>query len=102
GASRKLITLLSKAGMSISHQSILKAMGSLSEDTLKGVQGKVKAESFHVVFDNINMACRKHDQRLDNRDLFESGTAATVIISKETAEEERDTNPARLLCVEDL
>ncbi|KAF9898904.1 hypothetical protein BX616_003467 [Lobosporangium transversale] len=65
------------------------------------VQAKVKAESFHVIYDNINMVCRKYDQWLENWDSFESGTTTTAVISKETAEE-RDTNPARLLRVEGL
>ncbi|KAG0316252.1 hypothetical protein BG000_004923 [Podila horticola] len=37
-------------------------------------------KSWYLIHDNINMAFRKYDQRIENQDSFESGTAATLII----------------------
>ncbi|KAF9897821.1 hypothetical protein BX616_004923, partial [Lobosporangium transversale] len=102
GVPRKVITLLACAGLSVSHQSLIRGMESTSNGALKSVQAKVKASPFLIVYDNINMARRKHNQRLDNQDSFGSGTAATLVTTSVTAEEERHTEPARCLQLKDL
>ncbi|KAF9976372.1 hypothetical protein BGZ65_007864 [Modicella reniformis] len=102
GAPRRLIDFLSRLGISVSHQSILRGMESLSKDAQQRLRAEVREKAWYLVYDNINMACRKYDQRLTNQDSFESGTTATVIITEKSAEEERDRNPVRHLCPKDL
>ncbi|KAF9176923.1 hypothetical protein BGZ51_009411 [Haplosporangium sp. Z 767] len=102
GASRKLISVLSNCGLSVSHQSIMRSLNSLTEDSRKNVKSVARVKPWYLVYDNINMAFRKHDQRLNNQDSFDSGTTATIIISTIHAEEESGRSGARHLCLADL
>lgn len=36
----------------------------------------------YLVYDNINIANRKYDQRLDNHDTFENGATATIVVGE--------------------
>ncbi|KAG0308588.1 hypothetical protein BGZ99_001111 [Dissophora globulifera] len=80
GAPRQLVGLLSKTGMSVSHQTVLRSLESLTTAAKKDAKKASKTKPWYLVYDNINMAFRKYDQRLDNQDSFESGTAATLVI----------------------
>ncbi|KAG0244526.1 hypothetical protein BG011_002969 [Mortierella polycephala] len=101
GALQRLIDVLSKADMSVSHQSVMTGLKALTKDAHQTVKCGAKKESWYIVYDNINMAFRKRNQRLYNQDSFDSETTATVIISKEFVEEESDPCPARHLYLAD-
>lgn len=88
--------------MSVSHQSIMTGLKALTKDARQTVKCVAKKESWYIVYDNINMAFRKHNQGLYNQDSFDSGTTATAIVSKEFVEEGSDPCPARHLCLADL
>ncbi|KAF9315753.1 hypothetical protein BG006_003699, partial [Podila minutissima] len=51
-------------------------------DAQKVVKEAAKQDPFLIVYDNINFAKRKYDQRVSNFDDFENGTTATMIIGK--------------------
>ncbi|KAF9955597.1 hypothetical protein BGZ65_003287 [Modicella reniformis] len=102
GASRKVIEVLEKIGLSISYSSLMTALRSLTEDALKRVRLLAATEPFLVVYDNINIASKKADQRLHNKDDFQNGATATVIASKGFAEASVDPNPCRHLSLDDL
>ncbi|KAF9342950.1 hypothetical protein BGX26_006523, partial [Mortierella sp. AD094] len=80
GVSRRVIEVLSKAGLSVSYTTIWRAVQSLTEDALKIVRAVVVEKPWILVYDNINIARRKYDQRLQSMDEFDSGTTASVII----------------------
>ncbi|KAF9973374.1 hypothetical protein BGZ65_009297 [Modicella reniformis] len=80
----------------------MRGLQSLTKDNCNKVKATVKEHAWYVVYDNINLAFRKHNQRTLNQDSFESGTTASVIMSKLSAELERDPDPLRHLCLEDL
>ncbi|KAG0081950.1 hypothetical protein BGZ93_002591 [Podila epicladia] len=83
GAPRQLMGVLCKAGMSVSHQTVLRSIQSLTTEEKAVAKNAATTKSWYLIHDNINMAFRKYDQRLDNQDSFESGTAATLVIQEE-------------------
>lgn len=83
GAPRQLMGVLCKAGMSVSHQTVLRGIQSLTTEAKAEAKNAATTKSWYLIHDNINMAFRKYDQRLDNQDSFESGTAATIVIQEE-------------------
>ncbi|KAG0308049.1 hypothetical protein BGZ99_001291 [Dissophora globulifera] len=102
GASRKLIAVLSKAGMSVSYDTILRGLDSLTKDALLQVKDAAMNAPWYVVYDNINMPFRRHNQRLHNQDSFESGTTATLVVSELFPDPVIDLQPSRHLCIADL
>ena len=42
--------------------------------------GAVLENDWYVVYDNINIAMKHHHQRVEKRDTFDNGTAATAIL----------------------
>ncbi|KAF9929824.1 hypothetical protein BGZ65_005623 [Modicella reniformis] len=79
---RKVIDVLSHAGLSVSSSSIFRMLEELTNDAQRRVRKAVKEKAWFLVYDNINLAKRKHDQRIHNRDAFENGATATVIINE--------------------
>ncbi|KAG0349917.1 hypothetical protein BGZ54_004123 [Gamsiella multidivaricata] len=102
GASRLLINLFSRAALSVSYSTILTGLRSLTTDASKKVQAAVKEKDWYVVYDNINIAFRRSDQRLLNTDTFENGALATIIICDTHCEPDLDDNPARHLTLDHL
>ncbi|KFH63726.1 hypothetical protein MVEG_10419 [Podila verticillata NRRL 6337] len=80
GCPRRVLEALSSLGLSVSYEQVRKALGSLTKDALDQVQKAVLNNDWYVVYDNINIAIKHHHQRVDKRDAFENGTAATVIL----------------------
>ncbi|KAF9275432.1 hypothetical protein BGZ74_004019 [Mortierella antarctica] len=81
GALRQVMDVLSKTGFTVSYNSVMSSLTSLTNDALLRVQKLVLNQDmwFFIVFDNINISLRKLDQRLNNLDEFESGAAASLI-----------------------
>ncbi|KAF9579537.1 hypothetical protein BGW38_004161 [Lunasporangiospora selenospora] len=74
----------------------------LTQDTRKRIQSLAKTVPWYIVYDNINIGTHRHHQRIGNRDVFISGTTASIVLGSSEAFEELPTNCARNLCVADL
>ncbi|ORY92980.1 hypothetical protein BCR41DRAFT_376070 [Lobosporangium transversale] len=79
GASRKTMEALSHAGLSVSYSTVMRILRQLTVNALADVRAVAANKSWYIVYDNLNFRRVKHDQRLDNRDYFVSGTTATLI-----------------------
>ncbi|KAG0358174.1 hypothetical protein BGX24_006059, partial [Mortierella sp. AD032] len=82
GCTRKVIDILHGAGLSVSFPTINRLLEDLTKNALKGIKQAAKRDPWLLVYDNINFAKRKYDQRVGNADDFESGTTATMIIGE--------------------
>ncbi|KAG0041231.1 hypothetical protein BGZ83_002139 [Gryganskiella cystojenkinii] len=104
GASKSLINVLQKAGICNSFNWIMEGLDHMTEAHLARVQAilRDKKQSFMVVYDNINMAFRRYNQRTTNQDSFENGATATVILTSEMPTVERTQDPTRHLRASDL
>ncbi|KAG0012346.1 hypothetical protein BGZ81_001645, partial [Podila clonocystis] len=104
GASSSLITVLQKVGVSVSFDSIQRALGALTKAHLENVRRVVTKEMkpFLIGYDNINMAFRRHDQHFDNKDTFENGATATLIVVPQMPTVEMSEDHTSQLNVEDL
>lgn len=104
GASSSLINILQKAGVCTGPDyvmNVLKSMTRQQIDKAKAIIKKFK-RSFLIVYDNINMAFRRYDQRINNKDTFENGATATLIVTSEHMTIEQTIDPAEHLQAEDL
>ncbi|KAG0287355.1 hypothetical protein BGZ98_004672 [Dissophora globulifera] len=70
GCPSAVMDTLSKAAMS----------KGMTEAALSKIRQDVLCKPWFLVYDNINFARRKLDQRVNNADSFESGTTATIIM----------------------
>ncbi|KAF9941102.1 hypothetical protein BGZ65_005218 [Modicella reniformis] len=102
GCPSKVISVLSQAGISVSRWTIYGALESLTEDALAEVRKAVQERPWYILYDNINISCRKYDQRVDNLDAFENGTTATIVIGKELGVVEKVPDPFQQLCLLEL
>ncbi|KAF9177180.1 hypothetical protein BGZ51_009033, partial [Haplosporangium sp. Z 767] len=92
GAAHKLVDVLNHAAMSVSYRTVLRGLDALTKDANEQAKIMAQNQPWYIVYDNINMAFRKYDQRLSNQDSFDSGTTATVVISESFGEEEQGRN----------
>jgi hypothetical protein len=83
GCSKSVMNVLSHVGLSVSYTSVHVTLKSLTEDALRNVRSAIKDNRWFLIYDNINMPNRKYDQRIDNKDTFENGTTATVVITND-------------------
>ncbi|KFH61866.1 hypothetical protein MVEG_12295 [Podila verticillata NRRL 6337] len=103
GASKKVLEVFSSVGLSVSYNSVAGSLTALTKDALKMVRNYVHnpRNCFIVVYDNVNMAFKKLDQRLENQDEFQSGATAEVI-AVSTEPETDSEEPCGHLLLEDL
>jgi hypothetical protein len=80
GCPRRVLEVLSGLGLSISYNQVRNCLKSLTSDACTRVIQAVKESDFYIVYDNINIATKHHHQRVNKRDTFDNGTAATVIL----------------------
>ncbi|KAF9975643.1 hypothetical protein BGZ75_000451, partial [Mortierella antarctica] len=83
GCPRKVIEVLSKAGICSSYTNIKRSLIALSNDALKRIRFAVQHWPIIILYDNINMPFTKYDQRILNSETFESGTTATAVIGED-------------------
>ena len=69
---------------------------------MKKIREDVLVKPWFLVYDNINFASRKLDQRIDNADAFESGTTATVVMMDSYISSESIKPSYQQLCLNDL
>ncbi|KAF9314205.1 hypothetical protein BGZ91_006062 [Linnemannia elongata] len=82
GCTRKVIDVLHGAGLCVSFPTINRLLKDLTEKALERIKEAAGRDEWFFVYDNINFAKRKYDQRVGNADDFESGTTATMIIGE--------------------
>ncbi|KAG0196083.1 hypothetical protein BGX28_000146 [Mortierella sp. GBA30] len=77
---KRVVNVLASIGLCVSAMTVHNALVQLSDDMMRMVQEAVLKCPFFILFDNINMANKKHDQRTNNVDTFENGITATIVI----------------------
>lgn len=82
GCPKRVVTVLSQAGLSVSYQTICNTLRALTKKALAKVRSTVLERPWYLVYDNINIPNRKYDQRC-NSDSFENGTTATIVIGED-------------------
>ncbi|KAF9580283.1 hypothetical protein BGW38_003133, partial [Lunasporangiospora selenospora] len=97
GTSRKAIETLSQIGLSVSYPSLMKSLPYLTK-----VKEYTAKNPFYIVYDNINIASKKYDQRLHNMDRFQNGATAAIVALESLLDTEKDSNPTRHLRLDDL
>lgn len=97
-ASSSLVLVLEKAGISVSHKSIHRGLESMTTATILKVRSiAAEKKTFFIVYDNINMAFWHQDQCIDNKNTFENGATATLIVTSKQPGIERTRDPTRYL-----
>lgn len=79
GASKREIEVLAHAGICISYTSVLRHVKKLSEEGVKKFKEAIGESACMIVWDNLNIAFRVGQQRLNSMDHFDNGTTATLI-----------------------
>ncbi|KAF8908394.1 hypothetical protein BGZ58_006095, partial [Dissophora ornata] len=69
-----------------------RALESLGNDSAEQVREVIRLDFCYLVYDNINFALRRSDQRSNNVDSFESGTTATIVVGEDPGEPDRRSN----------
>lgn len=87
GCPKHVIEVLASMNMSVSYPTVMNALDQLTESTLENLRELVRKCTFYILYDNINIPNRKHDQRLDNKDTFDNGTTATIVFGKQLGEQ---------------
>ncbi|KAF9974798.1 hypothetical protein BGZ75_000697, partial [Mortierella antarctica] len=80
GCPKRVLEVLSGLGLSISYSQVQNGLRSLTKDAREQVKEAVRKCDWYIVYDNLNIANKHHNQRADKRDTFDNGTAATVIL----------------------
>lgn len=79
GASKREIEVLAHAGICISYSAILKHVRRLSEEGTRKFKEAIGESACMIVWDNLNIAFRVGEQRLQSKDHFDNGTTSTLI-----------------------
>lgn len=80
GCPKRVLRILSSLGLSISYSQVQNVLRSLTKDARERANLAALTNDFFVIYDNINIPNKHHHQRIDKRDTFENGTAATLIL----------------------
>ncbi|KAJ7177685.1 hypothetical protein C8R46DRAFT_1173954 [Mycena filopes] len=79
GASKREMEVLAHAGLSISYQTIIDHVKTLSKEGSAIIKQVVEAGMVQIVWDNLNIAFRVAAQRLDAKSHFDNGTTSTMV-----------------------
>ncbi|GJJ69365.1 hypothetical protein EMPS_01711 [Entomortierella parvispora] len=104
GATKSLVSVLQRAGLSNSFDWIMEGLDHLTTAHLEKIQSilKDRKQPFMIVYDNINMAFRRYNQRTTNKDSFENGATATAILTSEMPAVEGVQDATRHIRASDL
>ncbi|KAK3811371.1 MAG: hypothetical protein JOS17DRAFT_842962 [Linnemannia elongata] len=80
GCQTQIMQFLTKTKLSVSPSTISRTLENLSKDAITLAKIAAGKGPIILVWDNVNMSFRKADQRTNNSDSFQSGTAGTLII----------------------
>ncbi|KAJ7643193.1 hypothetical protein B0H17DRAFT_1216237 [Mycena rosella] len=79
GASKREISVLAHAGLSVGYQTIIDQVKKLSQEGMANIRELVKSCMVQIVWDNLNIAFRVAAQRLKAKNHFDNGTTATIL-----------------------
>ncbi|KAG0352647.1 hypothetical protein BGZ54_002649 [Gamsiella multidivaricata] len=94
GCPKRVLEVLSGLGLSISYSQVQNGLRSLTKDAREQVKEAVEKFDWYIVYDNLNIANKHHNQRFDKRDTFDNGTAATVILFPSDKDQPSTAPPA--------
>ncbi|EIW75949.1 hypothetical protein CONPUDRAFT_76987 [Coniophora puteana RWD-64-598 SS2] len=90
--SAKSLDFLHTLGLTMSHKWTVRAIQTIAENTLDGIRIRLKnGEEFVISHDNLNLAFKVFNQRMNNQSHFDSGTSATIYFQP-------DAPPTTRLC----
>ncbi|KAG0010922.1 hypothetical protein BGZ81_002488 [Podila clonocystis] len=75
---------------------IQNALRSLTKDAMERIKEAVTNNDWYIMYDNINIANKHQHQRVDKRDTFDNGTAATLILLPSDNDKPAAATPALL------
>ncbi|KAF9579391.1 hypothetical protein BGW38_004360 [Lunasporangiospora selenospora] len=102
GCPSSIVTLLQRMALSTSRWSVKESLKSLTQEAIDKMKQAAAESPFALLYDNINMASKKHDQRLDNKDVFENGATATFIPNVNLGGIGNDPSASARLTIRDL
>ena len=82
GLSAKAFDTLHALAVTMSHRWAAEHVARMSQSAMQEVTGLMQIYPWLISYDNINIPFRVFSQRLDNKDSFSSGVAATVYIKR--------------------
>lgn len=84
GLSARAFDALHSLGITMSHKWTANAIGKLSHDAMERMKKDVRRLRWMISHDNMNLPMRVFSQRLNNKSMFISATAATIwVLPKE-------------------
>ena len=83
GLSAKAFDTLHALGVTMSHKWACTHVAKMSASAMQEVTRLMQIYPWLISYDNINIPFRVFSQRLDNKDTFSSGVAATVYIKRQ-------------------
>ncbi|THH01002.1 hypothetical protein EW026_g1593 [Hermanssonia centrifuga] len=78
-ASSYIFTVLGRMGLCVSYTTTRNLLDGLSQSTRKVIQEKAKWRTFLLIYDNINRMLHVWDPEFGDKDVMDSGTAATFV-----------------------
>ncbi|KAI9241686.1 MAG: hypothetical protein BYD32DRAFT_457684 [Podila humilis] len=80
---KRTITALATTGLSVSYLTLQIALQNLTKEHIENIVLMMESCTYFFVWDNINIAERKLDQRIGNKDDFISGTTSSIAFDKD-------------------
>ncbi|KAF9276337.1 hypothetical protein BGZ74_003686, partial [Mortierella antarctica] len=80
---KRTITALATTGLSVSYSTLQIALQNLTKEHIENIVLMMEGCTYFFVWDNINIAERKLDQRVGNKDDFISGTTSSIAFDKD-------------------
>ncbi|KAG0010056.1 hypothetical protein BGZ82_003714, partial [Podila clonocystis] len=80
---KRTITALAATGLSVSYSTLQIALQNLTKEHIENIVLMMESCTYFFVWDNINIAERKLDQRIGNKDDFVSGTTSSIAFDKD-------------------
>lgn len=80
GCPKRVLSVLAALGLSVYHSTVMNALDQLTDSAMEELREAILKYPFFILYDNINFPNRKYDQRSHNKDTFENGTTATIVI----------------------
>ncbi|KAJ7220850.1 hypothetical protein GGX14DRAFT_676232, partial [Mycena pura] len=77
---RRQFDVLAHAGLTVSYTKAINDLKGLSAEGLARLRRMVQEKACMIVWDNLNIAFKVGEQRLNSTDTFENGTTATLIV----------------------
>jgi hypothetical protein len=83
GMSAKAFDTLHALGITMSQKWVYSAIEQLSQNVRTAMMDDIKTFPWFDSHDNLNLPFKVYDQRISNQSHFDSGTAATIFITKD-------------------